>query len=80
MADTITSSKELKLGMDFYDGDTRILTEDNPRGGLSATDIHELEALMISKNILIGDKTGAPFVGFNSAKIVKKQRLDVDLS
>ena len=80
MADTVTSSRELKLGMKFYDGDTRTLTDDNPRGGLSATDIHDLEAFMISKNILLGDKGGAQFVGFDSAKIYEKTKIQVDLA
>lgn len=78
--DTIKSSSELKLECGFYDGDTRTLTVDNPAGGLSAGDIHGYENLIKTKNLLIGDKTGAAFVGFNKARTLDKTTIDVDLS
>ena len=80
MADTIKSSNELKLVANFYDGDTRTITLDNPKGGLSATDIHSLETVMISTQPIVGDKGGAQFTGFGSAKIFEKTKINVDLS
>ena len=80
MADTIKSSNELKMEFGFYDGDTRTHTEDNPRSDLNATDIHDLETSMITTQPVIGDKGGAQFVRINSAKIVEKQKIYVDLS
>ena len=77
--DTIKSSNELKIDAKFYDGDTRTLTVDNPAGGLSSGDLHAFESVIKSKNILIGDKTGAAFVGFNTAKVVEKTKINVDL-
>lgn len=78
--DTIKSSNELKLEGGFYDGDTRTITVDNPAGGLSAADIHDFEDTIKTKNLLIGDKTGAAFVGFKTAKVVEKTKINVDLT
>lgn len=77
--DTIKSSSELKMEYKFYDGDTRTQTVDNPRGDLNATDIHNFENAIKAKNLLIGDKTGAAFVGISKAKTIDKTKIDVDL-
>lgn len=80
MADTIKSSSELKLVQKFYDGDTRTESVPNPVSGLSAADIKEVEAFMISTQVTVGDKTGARFVGYESpARIVEQTRTYLDL-
>lgn len=64
----------------FADGDTRILTQDDPRVDLTVGDVQSLENYMIANQPTIGDKTGAAFTGFNSVKIVKKTKIYVDLN
>lgn len=72
MAYTVTNSSELKLTCNFDDGDTRILTIDNPKSDLDSTTILNLQASMITTQPIIGDKTGAAFTNFSSAKIINK--------
>ena len=80
MADTIKSSAELKLVANFYDGDTRTLTFVNPLADLAASDVKTAEATTKTTQAIIGDKTGAAFVGFGSAKTVTKTQTDLDLT
>ena len=78
--DTIKSSSELKLEAGFYDNDTRILTLENPRNNLTKADILAVETLAKNTQPIIGDKGSAAFVKFNSAKIVDKTNIQLDLS
>ena len=78
--DTITSSSEGKLVVNFYDSDDRTITIDNPRSDLTATDINAVvDALKVSQAI-IGDKTGASVVGASSFKMVEKTVTHLDIS
>lgn len=79
MADKITVTKELKLGAKFVDGDTRTLTLDNPKDNITATQINAVGAVIKSSNILLGDKTGADFLEFDTAKTCEKEKIDLDL-
>lgn len=80
MADTIKSSNELKLEAGFYDNDTRMITLDNPKSGLTKADITAVGTLAASTQPIIGDKGSAAFVKFNSAKILEKTVTQLDLS
>ena len=80
MADTIKSSNELKLEAGFYDNDTRTITLDNPKTGLTKADIVAVGTLAASTQPIIGDKGSAAFVKFNSAKILEKTVTQLDLS
>lgn len=66
MADVIKTTSSLSIVAAFTDGDDRTLTLENPKGGLSAADIEALNAP--ASDVLIGDKTGADFSRFKSAK------------
>lgn len=77
--DTIISSSELKLLCLFDDDDTRTITLENPRGGISATDIHDIETDMITTQPIIGDKTGASFTKFKRAYTVDKTRIILNI-
>lgn len=68
MADTITTTRDLKLLAGFADEDDRTLTLPNPRNGISKSDIEDLAEL--ATPVLIGDKYGATFTRFKEAKIV----------
>lgn len=79
MADKVYYSSELKLKCLFDDDDTRIITYDNPDSGIDATTIKAIESDMIANQPLIGDKTGAAFVKFLSAKVVDRQKIVLDI-
>lgn len=78
MADTIKNTLNVKLQASFDDGDTRIISLDNPRSGLTEADITALNTLATA--VLIGDKTGATFTGFIAAKYVEVNEVKLDLS
>ena len=78
MADTITSSTELKLIAGFVDGDERTITYPNPRSTIGSAQIQALNAS--ASSVLIGDKYGAPFNMFLDASIVEKTSTKLDLS
>ena len=67
MADTVKSASELKVVFDFYDGDDRTLTLQNPKSNLTATQVKAVGTLAASTNPIIGDKGGAAVVGIKSA-------------
>lgn len=78
MADNITTFNQLKLVAEFADEDDRTLTLDNPRDSLTAADIEGFAAK--AEQVLIGDKAGAPFTRFKSAKYLQGTVTKYDLS
>lgn len=80
MADTITSSRELKLEYYFTDGDTRTTSLPNPRNNVTATDINNTSSVLQATQAFVGDKANAPFEKIRTAKIVQTQRRQLDLS
>lgn len=80
MADTIKSSNELKMVAGFYDSDDRTITLQNPKANLAKADIKTFETVASTTQAIIGDKTGAAFVGIKSAKTVQKTKTDLDLT
>lgn len=79
MADTIKSSSELKLESYYSDGDTRTLTVDNPKANITAADINAVATVAKNTQAILGDKGGADFVRFNSAKKTTATRIELDL-
>lgn len=77
MADTVTSSQELKIVAGFIDGDERTLRFSDPKSTITAADINALNAS--ASSVLIGDKYGAPFNMFLDAEIIDKTTTKVDL-
>ena len=78
MADKSTTTYELKLIAAFADEDDRTIRYPNPRDDLTKADILALQTLAIP--VLIGDKYGATFTRFKSAKIVDKTETTLDLT
>lgn len=68
MADKTTTKSELKFEWLFVDGDTRTFTEENPKDTITASEIRELETLILNEGtpLLIGDKSSAAFRRINS--------------
>ena len=77
MADTVTTSLELKIIAGFTDGDERTLTFSDPKSTITAADINALNAS--ASSVLIGDKYGAPFLMMKDAEIVDKTTTKLDL-
>lgn len=80
MADTVKSSSELKMVFDFYDGDDRTLTLQNPKSNLTATQIKAVGTLAATSQPIIGDKAGAAVVGIKSAVKKTKTVTKLDLT
>ena len=79
-ADTVTSSREGKLVVKFYDGDDRTITIYDPRDNLSAAELNDFVGNMIENQPIIGDKAGASLAGSaNSFKIIEKTERKLDL-
>lgn len=78
MADSTKTTYKVKAQAAFDDGDTRIITLDNPRSGLTEADFTALNTAAAA--VLIGDKAGATFTGFTAAKYVQSTRIELDLT
>ena len=78
--DTITSSSEGKLSVDFYDGDNRTITLDNPKTNATAAEVNALVDWMKVNHPIVGDKTGASLTGASSYKIIEKTEVKFDLT
>lgn len=78
--DTITSSSELKIQWEFTDGDTRVQSIKYPRYDLTDTEITSFATTTKNAKILIGDKTSAPLMGVQTAYILEKTTVSLDIS
>lgn len=67
MANTTKTTSAVKLEFKFSDNDTRTVSMDNPRAGLSKADILNVADIATLTGAIVGDKTGAAVVGINSA-------------
>ena len=72
MADVSKVSSVLSLEMEFADGDTRTINLDNPKATVTAAGINSLGAYAAENGLVIGDKAGAAFTRFKSAKTINK--------
>lgn len=70
----VTTTHELKAEIYFADGDTRTIRIKNPKENLTRAQV-----AAIPWNTLIGDKTGAPFSYFNTAKDVELTTINYDI-
>ena len=80
--DTVTSSREGKLIVKFYDGDTRTLTIPDPKDNITATTMNNFVTnVLVASQPLVGDKTGASIVGAVSPfKIIETTDRKLDLT
>lgn len=79
MADTTSTSNELKMEALFVDGDTRTFSVKNPKANIAQSDISALNNLMQANNILVGDKYGGRFGRLTYASKVNKTTVNLDL-
>ena len=86
MADIIKTKSTLSLEQEFTDGDTRTITLDNPCDSIQAADsaavtaINEVGTYMKTNKLTVGDKVGADFLRFKSAKVNNHTTVYLDLT
>ena len=78
MADTVKTTKALKIVAGFSDGDERTISIDNPSATVSAAAIKALDSL--AAGVLIGDKYGAQFTTFKDAGIYETTTVYLDVA
>lgn len=79
MADTTSTSSELKMEALFVDGDTRTLSVKNPKANITQANITAINTLMQTNNLLVGDKYGGRFGRLTYAAKVDKTTVNLDL-
>ena len=80
MADKTTTTSTLQIVSGYADGDDRTINLENPNTALDlGARIYDIETFTKQKQVIIGDKAGAAFTGFKSAKIVNKTVTKFDL-
>lgn len=79
MADTKTTTREMKIKMYFVDGDDRILTLKNPSSNLTSSDIENLQTWMQTNQPVVGDKMGAAFGKIISATKIETEEIVLDI-
>ena len=81
MADVQTVSQTIEIVAEYADGDTRTITQENPNTSINlANAVKELGAFCKSTQVIIGDKTGAAFKRFKTARTRTKTITKLDLS
>ena len=80
MADKTTTTTTLNILAGFEDGDDRTILIDNPNTAINLGNaVHSLGSYAATNQIILGDKAGAAFTEFKSAKLVTKQKTIFDL-
>lgn len=77
MADITSRTYTLQLLAGFADADDRTLSISDPKANITEQEIRNLEPL--AAPVLIGDKYGAAFTRFKTAKLVEKTIKHLDL-
>lgn len=80
MADKTTTTTTLNILAGFADGDDRTLLVDNPNTAINLGDaVYNLDEYAKTNQVILGDKAGAAFTGFKTAKLVTKTKTVLDL-
>ena len=80
MADKTTTTTTLNIVAGFEDGDDRTILIDNPNTAINLGNaVHSLGSFAQTNQIILGDKAGAAFTSFKSAKLVTKEKTVLDL-
>lgn len=79
MADKITTSNELKFEFAFADGDTRIYRLKNPVSGNLSSQIDAINTMILTNNLIIGDKASGAFTGIYRVTRINKNVTALDI-
>lgn len=83
MADTQTTTRELRFDMLFADTDTRTLAIKNPKTSITTEQIEELQTLILNggaSTLLVSDKTEAAFLKFTSVEKILTTKTVLDIA
>lgn len=80
MADTVTSSANLKINWQFADGDTRMTTAPNPKNDLTAQQVQAVIDNAVTNGLLVGDKAGAALSGVVQVYTENQTKTKIDLA
>ncbi|MBQ4494214.1 MAG: hypothetical protein II968_00445 [Selenomonadaceae bacterium] len=84
MADIIKTRNTIQVVAEFSDGDDRTITFDNPKAALTeaqlAAQINEASAYAKAHQVILGDKIGAEFTRFKTARKVSGTTKYLDLT
>lgn len=80
MADTQTTSYDLKLELMFVDEDTRTLTLKNPKSTITTQEIEALQTFIRTNSALIGDKDEATFGKISRVARIAETKRYLDFS
>ena len=75
--ETTSATRNMNVGLAFFDGDTRTLTIPNPKTNLTKTEIEAVDTIIKTDNLILGDKANAGFSKINSAKIIEKNSVKI---
>lgn len=78
MADVITTKSTLDMELLFVDTDTRKLSIKDPKQDITSSDIENLQTLIRTNNLLIGDKYGSAFGSIKKAVRTRKTTQTLD--
>ena len=81
MADTTSSSKTVSMTVEFSDGDTRTLTQNDPISNTASLvdAINDFDAYCKANNILVGDAADGSYIRMKEAKIIERSVTTFDL-
>lgn len=81
MADSISSSKTVSMTIEFSDGDTRTLTQNNPLTNADSlvAAINDFDAYCKANSILVGDSASGSYMRMKEAKIINRTTTNFDL-
>ena len=80
MANIIVERSYVQMTQEFDDGDTRLITLDNPKATITPAQVQDLSDFMLTNNITIGDKQGAAFTRLRDARKVTSTTTIYDLT
>lgn len=82
MADMTKTTDELKVELNFADGDTRVFRLKNPKADQQtlATQIAEINTLILNNQLLIGDKAAGAFTGIYRVTKVYRTITTMDIN
>lgn len=83
MADLVKTKSALQMVAEFVDNDDRAITLDNPASLTTAQFADSINAVgdyIKTNNVIIGDKEGANFLRFKSAKKIVTTSIIYDLT
>ncbi len=78
MADTVKTANSLQISYTLSDGSSDVLTLDNAKASIAASEIESLGSFIADNNLFLKD--GATFAGITEARYISREKTILDLS